>query len=153
MPYSFNLMAEMTDEQLCQALVLCSTPTSSATPWLSSHQWPMPSTSWACTVIRTTKTRRRTALASAPKTKKRHDFVEFSLLTWKYRVNVDPDLEDKYKHTAFNLWRKLSTDDPASAGFFADDHSVGDVPVPGTTDETQKLVKSLFWLTQTYYGL
>ena len=77
--------------------------------------------------------------------KNRHDFVEACLLTWKYRVNVDPKHEGHFKGQAFEAWRNMPM--AYQDTIFPPGHDVGEVPVPRTTNQTQYLVKSLFWLS------
>lgn len=77
------------------------------------------------------------------KAKNRYLFIELSLLTWKYRVNINPALEDKYKEKVFEGWRNLPTDDHAYMALIGNENS-GTVPVPSSTDQTQNMVKSLF---------
>lgn len=79
---------------------------------------------------------------AAFRAKNRYDFVELCLLTWKYRVNVNPKLEGKYKGKVFDAWRNM----PMSyhATIFPAGHDVGDVPVPRSTDQIPNLAKSLF---------
>ena len=74
------------------------------------------------------------------KSKNRHLFVELSLLTWKYRVNIDPVLEDRYKEKVFDGWRNMPTDDVEYLGIIGAENS-STVPVPCST--AQNMVKSL----------
>ena len=73
-------------------------------------------------------------------------FVEICVLVWKYLINVDPTMVDKYKHVAFKTWKKMTARDKVYKGIMKQLDGVGDVPVQRTTDQGQNLTESLFHL-------
>lgn len=79
---------------------------------------------------------------AAFRAKDRHDFVEICLLTWKYRVNINPKLEGKYKGKVFDAWREMPTSYQDT--IFPAGYDVGEVPVPYTTHQTPNPVKRSF---------
>lgn len=138
--YSFDIMSSMSDDQLRQLFraifdthelghtMALFAPIEHAVDFLGMHL--------------ETDDGEEAAHRAAFRAKNRHDFVEICLLTWKYRVNVNPELEAKYKGKAFDAWREM----PASYQdtIFPASYNVDEVPVPRNTHQTPNKFKKLF---------